>query len=82
MDKMCPSSEHLPSKEEFSLLITKSGPQAPPSSYERQGRIVLRVEALAQRAKKHFHTEVLGALPYVATITSTIVTSSPKDERG
>ncbi|HZH04433.1 MAG TPA: Lrp/AsnC family transcriptional regulator [Myxococcaceae bacterium] len=42
---------------------------------------MLRVEAEDLAAYKHFHTEVLGALPQVTTITSYIVMSSPKDER-
>jgi DNA-binding Lrp family transcriptional regulator len=43
---------------------------------------LLRVETADLAAYKHFHTEVLGALPQVATITSYVVMGSPKDERG
>ncbi len=43
---------------------------------------LLRVEASDLSAYKHFHTEVLGALPQVNTITSYVVMGSPKDERG
>jgi Lrp/AsnC family transcriptional regulator, leucine-responsive regulatory protein len=32
-------------------------------------------------AYKHFHTEVLGILPQVQSITSFVVMDSPKDER-
>ncbi|MCW1429172.1 Lrp/AsnC family transcriptional regulator [Novosphingobium sp. JCM 18896] len=42
---------------------------------------LLRVEVPDLAAYKHFHTEVLGALPQVATITSYIVMESAKDER-
>ena len=42
---------------------------------------LLRVEAADLASYKHFHTEVLGALDQVATITSYIVMGSPKDER-
>lgn len=42
---------------------------------------LLRVEAEDLRAYKAFHTEVLGALPMVANITTYIVMGSPKDER-
>jgi Lrp/AsnC family transcriptional regulator, leucine-responsive regulatory protein len=42
---------------------------------------LLRVEVPDLSAYKHFHTEVLGALPQVATITSYIVMESAKDER-
>ncbi len=43
---------------------------------------LLRVEARDLASYKHFHTDILGALPQVARITSLIVMSSPKDERG
>ncbi len=42
---------------------------------------LLRVEAADLAAYKHFHTEVLGALPHVTAITSYVVMSSPKDLR-
>ena len=42
---------------------------------------LLRIEAADLAAYKHFHTEVLGALPQVTTITSYIVMESAKDER-
>ena len=42
---------------------------------------LLRVEVSDLEAYKHFHTEVLGALPQVSTITSYIVMESTKDER-
>ncbi len=43
---------------------------------------LLRVEARDLADFKHFHTEVLGALPQVKSITSYVVMGSPKDERG
>ena len=42
---------------------------------------LLRVEAADLNAYKHFHTEVLGALPQVKSITSYVVMGSPKDNR-
>ena len=42
---------------------------------------LLRVEAADLAAYKHFHTEVLGVLPQVASITTYVVMGSPKDER-
>ena len=42
---------------------------------------LLRVEAADLAAYKHFHTEVLGILPQVQSITSFVVMDSPKDER-
>ena len=42
---------------------------------------LLRVEAADLVAYKRFHTDVLGDIPQVATITTHVVMSSPKDER-
>ncbi|MBC2776316.1 Lrp/AsnC family transcriptional regulator [Parasphingopyxis marina] len=42
---------------------------------------LLRVETADLAAYKHFHTEVIGAIPQVATMISYIVMESPKDER-
>ena len=42
---------------------------------------LLRVEVADMGAYKKFHTDVLGALPTVNSITSYIVMGSPKDER-
>nr|WP_321443936.1 Lrp/AsnC family transcriptional regulator [uncultured Cohaesibacter sp.] len=43
---------------------------------------MLRVEVADMAAYKRFHTDVLGALPQVTSITSYAVMASPKDERG
>ena len=43
---------------------------------------ILRVETADLTTYKHFHTNVLGTLPQVNSITSYIVMESPKDERG
>jgi len=42
---------------------------------------LLRVEAEDLRAYKRFHTDTLGSLPQVATITTYVVMGSPKDDR-
>jgi DNA-binding Lrp family transcriptional regulator len=42
---------------------------------------LLRIEAADLAAYKHFHTEVLGALPQVQTLTTYVVMGSPKDDR-
>ena len=42
---------------------------------------LLRVETVDLAAYKLFHTDVLGALPQVNTITTYVVMGSPKDER-
>lgn len=42
---------------------------------------LLRVEVADLATYKHFHTEILGTLPQVASITTFVVMGSPKDER-
>ena len=42
---------------------------------------LLRVEVADLAAYKHFHTEILGTLPQVASITTYVVMGSAKDER-
>jgi DNA-binding Lrp family transcriptional regulator len=42
---------------------------------------LLRVETTDLAAYKHWHTEVLGVLPQVQSITTFVVMGSPKDER-
>lgn len=42
---------------------------------------LLRIECLDLPAYKRFHTDMLGALPQVAAITTYVVLGSPKDER-
>ncbi|MGI3170058.1 Lrp/AsnC family transcriptional regulator [Pseudooceanicola sp. C21-150M6] len=42
---------------------------------------ILRIEAADLTSYKAFHTEVLGTVPQVSSITSYVVMASPKDER-
>jgi Lrp/AsnC family leucine-responsive transcriptional regulator len=42
---------------------------------------LLRIECADLAAFKHWHTEVLGTLPQVRTITTFVVMGSPKDDR-
>lgn len=42
---------------------------------------ILRIEVADLTAYKTFHTDMLGTLPQVASLTSYIVMESPKDER-
>ena len=42
---------------------------------------LLRVEAADLASYKAFHTDVLGALPQLSTISTHVVMASPKDER-
>ena len=43
---------------------------------------LIRVEVADLAAYKQFHADVLGAFPWIATITTHVVMGSPKDERG
>lgn len=42
---------------------------------------LLRIEVADLAAYKHFHTEILGVLPQVQSLTTYVVMDSPKDER-
>ena len=42
---------------------------------------LLRIETADLAAYKHFHTEVLGVLPQVHSISTYVVMESTKDER-
>ncbi len=42
---------------------------------------LLRVETTDLAAFKHWHTEILGVLPQLRSITTFVVMGSPKDER-
>lgn len=42
---------------------------------------LLRVETRDLASYKHWHTEILGTLPQVRSVTSYVVMDSPKDER-
>lgn len=42
---------------------------------------ILRVETANLKTYKAFHTDTLGTLPQVSTITTHVVMDSPKDER-
>ena len=42
---------------------------------------LLRIETADLAAYKHWHTDILGVLPQVRSITSFVVMGSPKDER-
>lgn len=42
---------------------------------------LLRVETADLMAYKHFHTEVLGILPQVSSISTFVVMDSPRDDR-
>jgi len=43
---------------------------------------LLRIETADLAAYKHFHTDILGILPQVQSLTTYVVMDSPKDDRG
>ncbi len=76
-------SDHtVPSQESFEAAMRDS-----PAVRECQNttgifEYLLRVELPDIAAYKHFHVNVLGALPQVNSITTYVVLDSPKDDRG
>jgi DNA-binding Lrp family transcriptional regulator len=74
-------------------LHTKGAQEAFESAVARAAEVVechnitgtveylLRIEVADLSSYKRFHTDVLGALPQVATITTYVVMGSPKDTR-
>jgi len=75
-------SEHSKaSQEAFERAISKA-PEVR-ECHNTTGTIeyLLRVECADLPSYKTFHTDVLGALPQVRSITSYVVMGSPKDER-
>jgi DNA-binding Lrp family transcriptional regulator len=69
-------------QEEFERLM-RAAPQVR-ECHNITGNVeyLLRIEAADLAAYKRFHTDVLGTLPQVNSITSFVVMGSPKDERG
>jgi len=75
-------SEHSKdAQEEFEKSISRSPEVRECHNITGNIEYLLRVEARDLADYKHFHTEVLGALPQVKSITSYVVMGSPKDER-
>lgn len=75
-------SEHSKaSQDAFEKSISRSPEVIECHNITGNVEYLLRVEAADLNAYKHFHTEVLGALPQVKSITSFVVMGSPKDNR-
>ena len=68
-------------QEAFERAITRSPEVRECHNVTGAVEYLLRIEAADLPSYKHFHTEVLGALEQVASITSYVVMGSPKDER-
>lgn len=76
------SSHTKGSQETFERVIARAPEVIECHNVTGTIEYILRVEASDISAYKTFHTEVLGTLPQVTSITSYIVLESPKDERG
>ena len=68
-------------QEAFERAITRSPEVRECHNVTGAVEYLLRIEAADLPSYTHFHTEVLGALAQVASITSYVVMGSPKDER-
>ena len=75
-------SEHTKAAQEAFEKAMQRAPEVL-ECHNVTGRVeyLLRVEAADLAAYKHFHTNVLGTLSQVTSITSYVVMGSPKDER-
>ena len=75
-------SQHTKAAQEaFERAISRSPEVRECHNITGSVEYLLRVEAADLAAYKHFHTEVLGVLPQVNSVTSYVVMGSPKDER-
>ncbi|NND20318.1 MAG: Lrp/AsnC family transcriptional regulator [Silicimonas sp.] len=70
------------SQEAFERAISRSDEVIECHNITGTVEYLLRVEATDLAAYKIFHTDVLGTLPQVNSITSYVVMGSPKDTRG
>ena len=68
-------------QEAFERAISRSPEVRECHNITGSWEYLLRVEASDLAAYKVFHTEVLGTLPQVNSITTYVVMGSPKDER-
>ena len=75
------SSHTKASQEAFERAITRSPEVRECHNITGSYEYLLRVEAAELAAYKVFHTDILGVLPQVSSITSFVVMGSPKDDR-
>ena len=75
------SSHTKASQEAFERSIARAPEVRECHSITGTIEYLLRVEVADLAAYKVFHTDVLGTLPQVTSITSYVVMGSPKDER-
>lgn len=70
------------SQKDFERAIVKSPEVLECHNITGSFEYLLRVETKDLKSYKTFHTDVLGTLPQVSSISSYVVMESPKDERG
>jgi Lrp/AsnC family transcriptional regulator, leucine-responsive regulatory protein len=68
-------------QEDFETAIARSPEVRECHNVTGAIEYILRIEVTDLAAYKHFHTEVLGILPQVNSISTYVVMESPKDER-
>lgn len=68
-------------QEAFERAVSQAGEVRECHNITGNMEYLLRVEVADLAAYKHFHTEVIGTLPQVASLTTYVVMGSPKDER-
>ncbi|MEM7348595.1 MAG: Lrp/AsnC family transcriptional regulator, partial [Chloroflexota bacterium] len=68
-------------QEQFEQTITQSSEVLECHNVTGSMEYILRVETSDLDSYKIFHTDVLGTVPVVATITTLVVIDSVKDER-
>jgi DNA-binding Lrp family transcriptional regulator len=69
------------SQEAFERSIARAPEERECHNVTGSIEYLLRVEVRDLAAYKHFHTDVLGTLPQVTSISSYVVMGSPKDGR-
>ncbi len=68
-------------QEAFERAVARAGAVRECHNITGTVEYLLRVETADLAAYKHWHTDVLGVLPQVQSITTFVVMGSPKDER-
>lgn len=69
------------SQSAFEAAVARAGEVRECHNITGTVEYLLRVEVADLPSYKRFHTDILGALPQVATITTFVVMGSPKDTR-
>jgi DNA-binding Lrp family transcriptional regulator len=70
-----------PAQENFERAVARAAEVRECHNITGTVEYLLRVETADLAAYKHWHTEILGVLPQVRSITTFVVMGSPKDDR-